>query len=169
MDKILILVSNKNNQILLEKELCNRYSIVLPNQDLQLLEFDLIIIDGVELTRKHKEIAALKNKSFPLFLPVLLITTKEEVNLARKFLYETVDELLKMPVDKVELRVRLDILLRARYYTYLLAEETILDPLTGAYNRRYLYEIGQKEMEDFIREGIKFSIILIDIDNFKKN
>lgn len=168
MDRILILVSNKNNQILLEKELGKKYGVVLPTKKLRDLEFDLIIIDGVELKKRQEEIRELKNKNFPLFLPVILITTKEDLSLAEKFLYETIDELVRIPIEKIELRARMDILLRARFYTYMLAQETILDPLTGAYNRKYFYESAQKELEHFLRYGRKFSIVFIDIDDFKK-
>lgn len=168
MDRILILVSNKNNQLLLEKELRKRYGIVMLNKDLKELEFDLIIIDGVELKKRQDEIRELKNKNFPLFLPVILITTKEDLSLAEKFLYETIDELVRIPIEKLELRGRMDILLRARFYTYMLAQETMLDPLTGAYNKNYFYEAAQKELEHFHRYGRKFSIVFIDIDDFKK-
>lgn len=167
MDRILILVSNKNNQILLEKELSKKYGVVLPNKNLKELEFDLIIIDGVELKKRQEEIREFKNKNFPLFLPVILITTKEDLSLAEKFLYETIDELVIIPIEKIELRARIDILLRARSYTYMLAQETILDPLTGAYNKKYFYDIAQKELEHFHRYGRKFSIVFIDIDDFK--
>lgn len=168
MDKILILVSNKNNQFLLEKELGKKYSIVLPNKDLRELKFDLIIIDGVELKKRQDEIKELKNKNFPLFLPVILITTKDDLSLAERFLYETVDELLRIPIEKLELKARLDILLRARFYTYILAQETISDPLTSVYNKKYFYDMAQKEIENYRRYGRKFSIVFIDIDDFKK-
>jgi len=167
MDKILILVSNKTNQILLEKELGKRYGIVLPKEDLKELQFDLIIIDGVELKKRQDEIKELKNKNFPLFLPVILITAKNDLSLAERFLYETIDELLRIPIEKLELRARLDILLRTRFYTYILAQETITDPLTSAYNKKYFYEMAQKEIENYRRYGRKFSIVFIDIDDFK--
>ncbi|MCX7771274.1 MAG: diguanylate cyclase [Proteobacteria bacterium] len=168
MDNILILVSNKNNQILLKRELGKRYSIILPNRNLQELEFDLIIIDGFELKKRQNEIREIRNKSFPLFLPVILLTTRDDISLAEKFLYEIVDELIRIPIEKIELRVRLDILLRARFYTRMLAQETITDPLTGTYNKKFLYETAQREIAHFQRYGRKFSIIFIDIDDFKK-
>lgn len=42
------------------------------------------------------------------------------------------------------------------------------DPLTGAYNRRALAEFGMREMARARRHGIPLSVILIDIDYFKK-
>src|SRR3990172_2660760 len=45
---------------------------------------------------------------------------------------------------------------------------TITDPLTGAYNRRYLDIRLAEEMNRSIRYGTIFSISLIDIDHFKE-
>ncbi len=42
------------------------------------------------------------------------------------------------------------------------------DPLTGAYNRRALAEFGMREMARARRHGTPLSVILIDIDYFKK-
>ncbi len=47
-------------------------------------------------------------------------------------------------------------------------ELSIRDPLTNLYNRRYLIEFFEKELERSKRLGDKLSIIMIDIDNFKK-
>lgn len=42
------------------------------------------------------------------------------------------------------------------------------DPLTGLYNRRFLNEVLMKEIERAKRLGKQFSIVLLDLDNFKK-
>jgi len=44
----------------------------------------------------------------------------------------------------------------------------LTDALTGARNRRYFDETAEKELSLSISEGRDFSIILFDIDNFKK-
>lgn len=168
MDRILILVSNKNNYALLEQELRNKYMIVKNESDIQNLNFDLIIIDGVELKKRQTEITEFKNKNFPLFLPVILLTTKEELSITEKFLYELVDDLLRIPIEKIELRVRMDILLRMRFYTLVLSKETVVDPLTGVYNKKFFYEMAKKAFDYFNRYGRKFSLLFIDIDDFKK-
>lgn len=89
--------------------------IVKNESDIQNLNFDLIIIDGVELKKRQTEITEFKKKNFPLFLPVILLTTKEDLSIAEKFLYELVDDLILIPIEKIELRVRMDILLRMRF------------------------------------------------------
>jgi diguanylate cyclase (GGDEF)-like protein len=48
-----------------------------------------------------------------------------------------------------------------------LREQSISDPLTGLYNRRYLYQEMQQEMALWERSRAAFAIILLDIDHFK--
>jgi diguanylate cyclase (GGDEF)-like protein len=42
------------------------------------------------------------------------------------------------------------------------------DPLTGAYNRRYMEQHARKSLADWERYGRPVSILLIDIDHFKR-
>ncbi|HZL97426.1 MAG TPA: sensor domain-containing diguanylate cyclase [Terriglobales bacterium] len=42
------------------------------------------------------------------------------------------------------------------------------DSLTRLYNRRQLYPILQKELDHAVRKKVPFSVLLIDIDHFKK-
>jgi diguanylate cyclase (GGDEF)-like protein len=44
----------------------------------------------------------------------------------------------------------------------------ITDPLTGLYNRRGFFELGQREVERFRRFDRPFSAIMIDLDHFKQ-
>ena len=49
-----------------------------------------------------------------------------------------------------------------------LALSARVDPLTGLLNRRGLLEEAAEEMHRFLRTGREFSIVLTDLDNFKK-
>ena len=49
-----------------------------------------------------------------------------------------------------------------------LQEQAIRDPLTGLYNRRYLDEALESEINHARRDGSVISLIMIDIDNFKE-
>jgi diguanylate cyclase (GGDEF)-like protein/PAS domain S-box-containing protein len=49
-----------------------------------------------------------------------------------------------------------------------LREQAIRDPLTGLYNRRYLYETLGQEMARSLREGQTLSIMMMDVDHFKQ-
>jgi len=52
--------------------------------------------------------------------------------------------------------------------TILLREETIHDHLTGLYNRRYLDEMFSREISRANRGGSPLSVLMMDIDHFKK-
>ena len=45
---------------------------------------------------------------------------------------------------------------------------SIIDGLTGAFNRRYLEDILKKDFDKYLRYHYIFSIIMMDIDHFKK-
>lgn len=49
-----------------------------------------------------------------------------------------------------------------------LREQAMRDALTGLYNRRYLNDSLTRELSHVQREGIPLSVIMLDIDHFKK-
>jgi len=49
-----------------------------------------------------------------------------------------------------------------------LLQKSLTDPLTGLYNRAYLYNFLQKTIEKAIYHQIPFSVAIIDLDHFKK-
>ncbi len=65
-----------------------------------------------------------------------------------------------------------------RKYDYFLSQRekllektyklSITDDLTGLYNRHYVLDRLEKEIERALREGSGFSVIMFDLDNFKK-
>ena len=50
----------------------------------------------------------------------------------------------------------------------VLREQSIRDPLTGLYNRRYLDESLARELSRAKRDGLPLSLLMVDIDYFKK-
>jgi diguanylate cyclase (GGDEF)-like protein len=42
------------------------------------------------------------------------------------------------------------------------------DALTGVYNRRTLFELGEKELDRARRAGSPLSVVILDLDNFKR-
>jgi diguanylate cyclase (GGDEF)-like protein len=47
-------------------------------------------------------------------------------------------------------------------------EQALTDPLTGVYNRRYFFEMGNLEIEQARRSGRGLGVILLDLDHFKQ-
>ncbi len=59
-----------------------------------------------------------------------------------------------------------DITERIQYEKKIL-EISNKDSLTGAYNRRYVYDRGREIIEEYKRTGKPFSVCILDIDHFK--
>jgi len=75
----------------------------------------------------------------------------------------TVEEQLRQANDR--LQQQLD---QIQSLQALLQEQAVRDPLTGLFNRRYLEETLSREVGRAERENYPVSIILIDLDGFKK-
>ncbi len=75
---------------------------------------DFIIADGPGLRRWEREILDKKAAEHPVFLPVLLIAQDRDLGLATKGLWCCVDEILLMPIRRLELSARSAVLIRAR-------------------------------------------------------
>jgi signal transduction histidine kinase len=115
MSRILLLIDHRQNRHLLAEWLTQNYQVVVPEADDALHEpFDLAIVDGPPLDRLWSQVQKRKQAEEPLFLPVLLLTSRQGVDLVTRHLWRTIDEVVLRPIEKVELQARVEILLRAR-------------------------------------------------------
>ena len=111
-------------------------------------------------------------------IPVMMITGAEADQLdAREHALEIgATDFVTKPFDKAQL------LARVRGYTKLdqtqrslentaeaLAQQSVIDELTGVYNRRYFLERGEKDLAYAKRHHEDISIIVIGIDSFDNN
>jgi PAS domain S-box-containing protein len=124
MDKILIIMDHRENRQLLEKRLEKHYMVFMVQDPVkngdEVLgddDYDLAVFDGPALDRHMGRIIEVKKDADPVFLPVLMVTTKKEVGYVTRHLWHAVDELILSPIDSVELSARIEILLRARRYS----------------------------------------------------
>lgn len=118
MNRILLLMDQKENRRLLADLLDDRYEISLAEGDDALSEdFDLAIIDGLAMERLWERVRARKEEEEPVLLPFLVTTSRHDAGLVTRRLWESVDELIQMPVDRLDLLARIEILLRARSFS----------------------------------------------------
>ena len=118
MSSILLLLDNRENQRLLMESLSSRYDIVIPETDDALDDdFDLCLIDGPALERLWQRVATRKSAELSIFLPFLLITARQDMGLATRHLWHSIDELINTPIERVEMQARVEILLRTRQAT----------------------------------------------------
>lgn len=78
-----------------------------------------------------------------------------------------VHDFIKRPVNEIELKVRVEAIMKAVHYKHSLNKVTITDELTGLFNRKYLHARLEAEISRAKRYGTDLSCLLIDIDFFK--
>lgn len=121
MARILLLLQQQGNRRLLGEWLARHHDVfgaeALPAAH---DPFDLILLDGPSLERLRHEVKARKQAEEPVFLPCVLLAPRQQAALAGRYLGHTVDELLLLPIAKVELQARTDVLLRLRQQSRIL-------------------------------------------------
>ena len=87
-------------------------------------------------------------------LGLLYLSSHDDGFLARQDLIETAAEQLSMALSNLDLQERLRL-------------QSIREPLTGLFNRRYLEESLARELARCERRGLPLSVMMMDLDHFK--
>jgi len=139
-------------------------------------QVDLIVIslvtkgfDGLRLC------ARLRSDIRTRDVPILAIgSADEEAKLVRAYEIGINDTLL-WPVDKQELKARVNTQLKRKFYSDSLKENfneslemVVTDPLTGLGNRRYFDRSITPLFDQFSESGTGFCLAIYDIDHFKR-
>lgn len=120
---LLMMLDNKHNSRLLSEWLATRYEMLVPCSlgesatdaaSLPDEPFDLCILDGIALNRLWRQVQARREAEKPGFLPFVLITSRPDVKMLTRQLWQSVDELITTPIEKAELHARVEIMLRSR-------------------------------------------------------
>jgi two-component system cell cycle response regulator len=137
---------------------------------------DLVIVNANAKAFDGLRFAAqLRSDEATRSLPILAIADFDERQKAVKALEIGVNDILARPIDPGELAARVRTQIRRKRYTdYLRSnldhslELAVTDQLTGLHNRRYM--AGQLEalMRRANQGGEPVSLLVIDIDHFKK-
>ncbi len=141
-------------------------------------EFDLVItnvaldghMSGMALIREIREINKMMYR-----VPILAITTPPNVSQKIELLRAGASDSIQQPILLEELSVRVINLLQNKklfdtveLQKIQLEKMAFRDPLTGLYNRRHLFEIADRIFEDSLRHMYPVSLLVIDLDHFKK-
>lgn len=115
MARIVLILDNHENRRLLSQFLSAYHSVGEhpPGQPLEEV-FDLCIIDDSNLSRFKEQLEGRRDAEQPGILPVLFVTHRTDVWARIPHLWQLVDESIMLPVAKLELQSRVEILLRAR-------------------------------------------------------
>lgn len=98
----------------------------------------------------------------------VIVTTNDELGYLGERFNEMISELRQK-----ELLHNTNILLKEQLAKIeslesVLREQSVRDPLTGLFNRRYMLEILEKELSRSARQKNNVSIVLLDLDDLKK-
>lgn len=128
--------------------------------------YDLIVLDlvmhpepGHELFKHIQSHPQLK------WTPLIVLSGKSDVADKIEMLRMGADDYVTKPFDMDELEARIGrLIIRTRQMEHL----AFRDALTGAYNRRYFSQQLHGELQRAIRRGEPVSLVMLDIDFFKK-
>src|SRR5262245_48188165 len=113
MARIILMIEGKENRQLLNAFLSAYHSVGEHPMGEPLEEpFDLCIVDAVSFGRVKAELEVRRDQEQPGILPVLLVSQREAWTQIPN-LWQLVDESITLPVSKIELQSRVEILLRA--------------------------------------------------------
>lgn len=115
MPRILLCLDYAANRRLLLNQLTARYSVLTPDPTtLETLPCDLVVLDGPALARLHQRLSTWKAAARPVFCPVLLIASHQDLPQHASTFWGVIDSFITAPVDLRELQARIDLLLRIR-------------------------------------------------------
>ncbi len=155
---------NTNGEDALKNFLQNDYDAIITDIVLTGYMTGLSLIRNIRNAEGNKKI-----------VPILVVTAFDDDSRRLEILKEGVTDYIKKPFKREELIVRLQNLLKNKSYLDKLIEskcrleETIVkDHLTGLYNRYFLIDRGRKRVKEAKRQGYPLSMVVVDIDHFKK-
>lgn len=136
---------------------------------LMITDWEMPEMDGIALC------SALRNSESQAYIYTILLTARDSIENVVAGLQAGADDYLTKPVIEPELIARLNagkrIVTLERSLRAANEENrrlSVIDPLTGAHNRRYLMEQLPREIERSGRYGRPLSVIMCDIDHFKQ-
>ena len=142
MKRILLAIEHSQNRYLLSQWLAEQYHILSPHAEDdftavagQMLEetFDLCFLDFGAVHHLRPKIIAKRKAAAPIFLPFIFLTTQQNVGLSTDHLEQLIDDLIYLPIKKIELETKLRVLLRSRSFSLQLKE--VKEELNNALNR----------------------------------
>ena len=185
LPSILLVEDSATTAVLLSKYLAGAYQLVHakdgaeawemleadPRIELVITDINMPRLTGHQLLVKIRESqnAHLKN------MPVIVMTTTAD-NTDRDLAFRNgANDFIAKPIDELELQARVNVhhklaqtIRELETSRRALAEQATTDPLTRLKNRRAFFENGAKQMSVARRYGTDFSIIVADLDYFKR-
>jgi diguanylate cyclase (GGDEF)-like protein len=173
--KVLIVDDDPLNRLVLDKTLNTEHEVFLVESGEKALTFvkttqvDLIILDvvmpGID---GYEVLVQLKENPITQSIPVIFISANHSYEDESKGLELGAMDYITKPFSASIVRVRVRNQLLIKQKNDLLEMLASIDGLTEIPNRRYLDENLSREWRRSIRSGLPLSVLLMDIDHFKR-
>lgn len=139
-------------------------------------QVDLVLCD-LEMPRMDgfKFLAMVKTREELRDIPIIMLTGREDRELKIRGLEQGACDYVTKPFDPGELMARVKVQLKIKMLQDELKKSNDLlkrlsntDHLTQLYNRRYMMEVLEREIQRSQRKSSPISMVLMDIDHFKR-
>ncbi|RXJ83402.1 GGDEF domain-containing response regulator [Arcobacter cloacae] len=139
------------------------YSVLKENSDIKIVLTDYLMpkMDGLELTKKIRRDYS-KDE-----LSIIVTSNDTSKKIPAKFLKYGANDFLYKGFSNEEFFARINSNIEVLELFDEIKNKANKDYLTGLFNRRYLFDVGNKIYEDCKLNDKIFAIAIIDIDNFK--
>ncbi|MEQ1714103.1 MAG: diguanylate cyclase, partial [Hyphomicrobium sp.] len=138
------------------------------NYDLLIVSLSLSNADGLRLCSQVRSLD--RTRHLPI---IVMVEPGDEARLLRG-LDMGVNDYLMRPVDRHEMLARVKTQIKRKLHSDFLrnsleesVELSIIDPLTGLHNRRYMESHLKTLLAEALQSGRALSILIADIDHFK--
>ncbi|SRR5581483_1664815 len=160
-------------EVLHARDGLDAWNLLAANPEIEVVITDVQMprLSGQDLLRKirHSDVPRVKD------MAVLVMTTSNDDNARQEAFTNGASDFLVKPVDALELRARVTVhqklartIRELETSRQMLQEQATTDPLTRLKNRRAFAELGLRHFALAQRHDIELSIIVLDIDHFKK-
>ena len=134
------------------------------HKDMKIIYIDYLMpnMNGLELTRE------IRKKFSKDELSIIALSGEANRKIISKFLKYGANDFIYKGFTEEEFFARLNSNLEILELFEKTKDRANKDYLTGLYNRRYLFEIGENLYESAQKNSSEFSVAIMDLDNFKK-
>jgi diguanylate cyclase (GGDEF)-like protein len=133
-----------------------------PDLKLILTDYEMPNMNGFEL------VSELRKDFTKDMMAIIGLSANTSETLSAQFLKKGANDFLSKPFLNEEFYCRVTQNVEIVELINEIREASIRDYLTGLYNRRYLYEIGNNLHSNAMRDNLAIAVGMVDIDYFKK-
>lgn len=129
------------------------------------LQPDCLVIDAeLPVDNGFQILEIIQQHNHKHFIPKVIISSENDRQTRIKAYEMGADDFIEKPIDMEEFIVRIKRQLQRKS---IFDQSVLIDELTQVYNRRFLFDLFERQLKELERMGNPFSVALLDLDYFK--